>query len=157
MNEEHALDNPLSESEQNLKVIDSIQQIVSDFADTAAVEAVYGKPVKNGDITIIPTAEVLCGMGVGMGIGSGGFTPPDEASPKAQAKGPSKGPNTPQQGSGAGGGGGGYTFSRPVAVVIASPEGVRVEPVIDRTKIAIAAFTTAGFMLSMISRMFRGK
>jgi hypothetical protein len=40
-----------------------------------------------------------------------------------------------------------------VAVVIASPEGVRVEPVVDPTKIALAALTAAGFMLGMFFRM----
>jgi hypothetical protein len=46
-------------------------------------------------------------------------------------------------------------FSRPVAVIIASPEGVRVEPVVDVTKIALAALTAAGFMVGMLLRMNR--
>jgi uncharacterized spore protein YtfJ len=58
---------------------------------------------------------------------------------------------------GAGGGvGGGRTLSRPVAVIIASPEGVRVEPIADRTKVIMAAITAAGFVASMLFRMTRG-
>ena len=57
---------------------------------------------------------------------------------------------------GFGGVSGGRVLSRPVAVVIASPEGVRVEPVFDPTKIALAAITAAGFILSMLFRMMRG-
>jgi hypothetical protein len=40
-----------------------------------------------------------------------------------------------------------------VAVVIASPEGVRVEPVFDITKIALAGLTALGFMVGMMFRM----
>jgi uncharacterized spore protein YtfJ len=57
-------------------------------------------------------------------------------------------------GEGTGGGGGGRSFARPVAVIIASPDGVRVEPVVDVTKIALAAFTAGAFMVGMFLRMF---
>jgi uncharacterized spore protein YtfJ len=43
---------------------------------------------------------------------------------------------------GGGGGGGGTTWSRPVAAVLITPNGVRVEPVVDVTKIAVTMFTT---------------
>jgi uncharacterized spore protein YtfJ len=59
------------------------------------------------------------------------------------------------EGEGFGGGGGGRVFSRPVAVIIAAPEGVRVEPVVDVTKIGLAALTAAGFMFGMWMRMTR--
>jgi uncharacterized spore protein YtfJ len=104
------------------------------------VEKVYGKPIENGDTLIVPTAEILCGMGFGVGSGSGNQMDEEAAN----------------RGEGGGGGGGGRVLSRPVAVIIASPEGVRVEPVIDPTKIALAALTAAGFMLSMLFRMMRG-
>ena len=46
-----------------------IKEIMDKFVDTASVDAVYGKPVKSGDLIIIPAAEVMCGMGFGMGTG----------------------------------------------------------------------------------------
>jgi uncharacterized spore protein YtfJ len=98
---------------------------------------VYGEPIKNDDTLVIPTAEVLSVMGFGIGSGSGGGGEGEQAG----------------QGSGAGGGGGGRVLCRPVAVVIASPEGVRVEPVVDVTKIALGALTAGGFMLMMLARM----
>jgi uncharacterized spore protein YtfJ len=104
------------------------------FVRTAHVDHVYGDPVQHGDTTIIPAAEVLVGMGFAAGFGSGA----DEAG---------------DGGGGGGGGGGGRTLSRPVAIIIASPEGVRVEPVIDPTKIALAALTAAGFMMATMLRM----
>jgi hypothetical protein len=42
-----------------------------------------------------------------------------------------------------------------VAVIVASPEGVRVQEVVDPTKIALAALTAAGFMIGMMARMMR--
>lgn len=119
--------------------IDAVQDMVDSFLSAANVEAVYGEPVKEGDTLIIPAAEVVAGMGfgVGSGYGNGG----DEESENGGS------------GGGGGGGGGGRVFSRPVAVIIVSPEGVRVEPVVDATKIALAFLTAGAFMLGMFLRM----
>lgn len=106
------------------------------FMATASVDAVFGEPFETEKGWIIPVAEVGSAMGFGVGTGSG----QDEKL---------------QGGSGSGGGGGGWNFSRPVAVVVASPEGVQVQPIIDVTKIALAALTTAGFMLGLLVRMTR--
>jgi uncharacterized spore protein YtfJ len=85
-------------------------------------------------------------MGFGAGYGSGPVN--TESDEESEQEGTEAG--------GGGGGGGGRTLSRPVAVIVASPEGVRVEPVVDPTKIALAAITAAGFMLTTILRMKRG-
>jgi uncharacterized spore protein YtfJ len=105
-------------------------EMMDKFMAVASVEAVYGKPIQKGDTLIIPTAEVVSIMG--FGIGDSGK----------------------QNG---GGGGGGQTHSRPVAIVIAGPEGIRVEPVVDVTKIALAMFTAAGFMAATLMRMMNPK
>jgi uncharacterized spore protein YtfJ len=89
---------------------------------------------------VIPAAEVLSAMGFGMGSGSG----PDVE-------------NEGSGGSGGGGGGGGRVFSRPVAAIIIQGDSVRVEPIVDVTKIALALFTTIGFMAGMAWRMSRKK
>jgi uncharacterized spore protein YtfJ len=120
--------------------IDGVQKTLSQFLDAADVSVVYGKPVKNGGTQIIPSAEILSVVGLGLGYGSG--TNLDEGQQN--------------DGSGGGGGGGGRVLSRPVAVVIASPDGVRIEPVVDVTKIALAALTAAGFMIGMLFKMTRG-
>jgi hypothetical protein len=46
-------------------------------------------------------------------------------------------------------------LSRPVAAIIISPGGVRVEPIVDVTKIVLAVFTTLGFIATMFTRMSR--
>lgn len=109
--------------------LDKSKDILDKFIAVANVNAAYGPAIQKDDTLIIPTAEVVAGMGFGLGDGG-----------------------SPQSG-GAGGGGGGQAFSRPVAIIIAGPNGVRVEPVVDATKIALAMFTAAGFMAATLMRM----
>jgi uncharacterized spore protein YtfJ len=139
MSEEHALPPEEPGMIEPPETIGVIQDTMDKFMDSASVYAVYSEPIRNGDTLVIPAAEVLSVMGFGMGSGSG-------PSPEGEERG---------QGEGSGGGGGGRVLSRPVAVIIASPEGVRVEPVVDVTKVALAALTAAGFMVGMLLRMNR--
>ena len=106
--------------------------------------AVFGEPVTSGSYTIITASEI--GAGGGFGLAGGGVSP---AATSSEA------PGEKQQdtGGGSGIGGGGGSAGRPVATIIIGPEGVRVEPVVDVTKIALAVFTTAGAMLLMLGRM----
>ena len=136
--------------------VEYIHNSIDNFVKSASVESVYGKPIKSGDVVIIPTAEVVCGVGFGLGMGMGSFKPETEEEEGVTEGERKQEDGAPSEGAGMGGGGGGYTFSRPVALVISSPEGVRVEPVLDRTKLAIAALTTIGFMMGMMGRMMRG-
>jgi uncharacterized spore protein YtfJ len=101
--------------------------------ETADVSKVYGEPILHGDVMILPAAEVLAIAGFGMGSGGG-------IAVQQQGR--------KSRGSGGGGGGGGKTLARTVAVIVASPEGVEVRPVIDFTKIALAALTAAGFVVA---------
>ena len=117
--------------------IEFSRKALEDLFQTSGVEQVYGKPVKHGEVIVIPAAEVIVGAGFGAGSGSG----------------PIEGEN--ETGSGGGSGGGGRTFSRPVAVIISGPDGVRVEPVIDPTKILLGALTASGFILAMMSKMMK--
>ena len=131
------------------QTMDDINATMKAFIDSASVDRVYGAPVEVGEIKIIPAAEnlVVMGFGAGSGYGTTEFESDEETPKKGEGMG---------EGSGAGGGGGGRTLSRPVAVIIASPEGVRIEPVADRTKVIMAAITAAGFVAGMFFRMTRG-
>ena len=44
-------------------------------------------------------------------------------------------------------------MARPVATIIVSPAGVRVEPVVDVTKIAVTLFTALGAMAISLRKM----
>jgi len=131
-------------------VLEVIHDTLGEFLQSASVEAVYGAPIKDGNTLIIPAAEVLTVMGFGVGAGRGkGFSKETE-SEEDQSEDIS-------EGVGSGGGGGGRVLSRPAAVIISTPEGVRVEPVVDVTKIGLAALTAAGFMVGMLLRMMNPK
>jgi len=91
---------------------------------------VYSEPITAEGHTVITASEVTVGMGFGYGGGTG-----------------------PNGEGGTGGGGGGGAAGRPVAAIIISADGVRVEPIVDPTKIALAMFTAVGSFLLMLGRM----
>jgi uncharacterized spore protein YtfJ len=127
------------------------QELLEKLIAVAQPGAVYGEPITSGDYTVITASEVSVGMGVGYGMGGG-------SAPEAE-EGETANPGEPEnqgegaRGFGGGGGGGGFSAGRPVAVISIGPDGVRVEPVRDVTKIALAFLTAAGSMLMMRSRM----
>jgi uncharacterized spore protein YtfJ len=127
--------NPLPDTSPALN---TVQTTLDKFLTAANVEAVYGPPVSQDENMVIPAAEVLSVLGFGIGLGGG------QGSSEAETRG---------SGGGGGGGGGGRVLARPVAAIILSPRGVRVEPIVDVTKIALAVFTTVGFMVTMFTRM----
>lgn len=125
------------------KSIEMAEEVIKEFMGTSGASVVYGRPIKQGEVTIIPAAEVIAGIGFGSGFGYGPVSEGEGRSTFATG--------------GEGGGGAGRTFSRPVAVVIVSPQGVRVEPVRDRTKVLLAAITAGGFMAAAFLRMISPK
>jgi uncharacterized spore protein YtfJ len=132
--------NPQSEADplaEPSSALNTVRTTLDKFLTTANVDAVYGSPVHQGENLVIPAAEILsvAGFGVGGGVGQG--------------------PNDTERTGGSGGGGGGRVMARPVAVIVMSPTGVRVQPIVDVTKIVLAVFTTFGFMAAMFNRMSR--
>lgn len=124
--------------EKRMKPMQMTEETLDRFIKTVNVSAVFGEPVKAGENVIIPTAQVMGGMGFGAGFGSG-----------RQGRGEEAG-NT-----GEGGGSGGRSMSRPVAAVVASPEGVRVEPVIDKTRITLTGMIAGALLGLMFIRRLR--
>jgi uncharacterized spore protein YtfJ len=118
----------------------SANELIGKLFDVTRPDAVFSQPVIVGDHTIITASEYTASMGVGYG-GGGGTGP--AASEEANEPG----------GYGGGGGGGGATMARPVAAIIISPSGVRVEPIVDVTKIAITLFTALGAMAMALRKM----
>ena len=115
--------------------------VMTRLLEAADVSRVYSEPIAHGDTLMIPAAEVLAVAGFGMGAGSG-------SGPDAEGR--------ARSGGGGGGGGGGRTMARSVAVIVSTPEGVRVEPVVDVTKIALAGLTALGFVWSAWRGLSRG-
>jgi uncharacterized spore protein YtfJ len=121
--------------EFNKLIIESVpnqeraNELIGRLFDVTQPSAVFSQPVTNGPYTVITASEVTVGMGAGFG-GGGGVGPDNDEG------------ETAASGFGGGGGGGGTAMARPVAAIIIEPNGVRVEPIMDPTKIAVAFFTT---------------
>lgn len=93
------------------------------------VNAVFGKPEKVGDYTIIPVASVMYGLGAGAGSG-----PASQGLAEGSAEPAPEGES--EVAGGAGGGAG--AKARPIAYIEVGPEGTRVRPIMDEQKVALA-------------------
>lgn len=82
-----------------------------------SIRHVYGEPVHNGEITVIPVARVAYGFGAGGGRGPGRArrSMPDESAP---------GEDSRPEAQGAGGGGG--VRMTPVGALEIGPQGTRL-------------------------------
>ncbi len=81
-----------------------------------SADRVFAEPVRVGDRVVIPAATIEFSGGFGFGGDS-------------QSNG--------------GGGGGGHHAGRPVAIIEAGPDGVRVKPVIDFTRVGLTVLGVA--------------
>lgn len=107
--------------------------LVARLFDVADPGAVYAPPLVTGDRTVILAAELSASVGAGYGGG----------------------PDSGDDEGGGGGGGGGFAAARPVAAVVIEPGGVRIEPVVDVTKLGIALLTTLAALFLAWARLRR--
>src|SRR5882762_1692417 len=104
---------------------------------------VFSEPLVSGDYTIITASEVVAAGG--FGSGSGPTDDSDSTTTSGQAR----------QLAGGGGGGGGGSSGRPVAAIVIGPDGVKIEPIVDVTKIgltAIGAWLSIALLLARRAR-----
>lgn len=120
-------------------------EAVEGLYDTSRVETVYAEPVTVDGRTVINAAEVI----VVSAFGGGGDSSPTTAGEDEELV------ETGGENVGMGAGVGGFAQARPVAVVIIDSDGVRVEPVVDATKLGLAALTALGGMFFLLARMLR--
>lgn len=96
-----------------------------------SADRVFAAPVHIGERVVIPAARIEFSGGFGFGFESG------EAADRET-----------------GGSSGGRRAGRPVAVIEAGPNGVRVKPVVDYTRVALALLA-AGLAVWTASRVHR--
>lgn len=120
-----------------------MNELLSKVFDVAKPGVVFSPPVSQNEYTVITASEVTVGVGAGFGGGAG-------SGPASSSDGETTGQG---EGFGGGGGGGGGSAGRPVAAIIMGPNGVRVEPIVDPTKIALAFFTAFGAMIMTLAKM----
>ena len=104
---------------------DELVRQVSGIPQELGASACFGDAVVRDGHTLIPVARVNFGYGLGFGGGM--------SSNGSEPDGKSEG--------GGGGGGGGGGSSTPVAVIDISEEGVRIEQIEDKTRMALARIT----------------
>lgn len=130
---------------ENISGPEAANELMSQMFTVTRPDAVFAQPMTQGEYTAINASEVS--VGLGFGYGSGGGLGPEEEDEGRERSGQQVG------GFGSGGGGGGSAMARPVAVIEIGPHGVRVEPIVDPTKIVMAFFTAFGAMFMMLARM----
>jgi uncharacterized spore protein YtfJ len=116
-----------------------------DLREKANVGACFGEPVTIEGRTVIPVARVAYGFRMGIGRTTAaeegaGQEVEEEVAEEAAGDGSS----------GAGGAGG--MLAQPFAVVEVTPEGTRVEPIIDEQKVTLAAGLLAGWVVFWLAR-----
>jgi len=118
--------------------LDKLFTAVEGFKDAAHWRAAFGEPQVVGDKTLIPVAKV--GYGFGLGFGQGPGQPEEEGK---QAPG------------GEGGGGGGTAASKPLGVIVVTPEEVYFEETADESRIAIAGIMMGALIVWQFAKTLR--
>jgi uncharacterized spore protein YtfJ len=114
---------------------------IEKMVDALGVGAVFGEPIREGDVTVVPVAEVRFTFGYGYGSGRGRGEETEGS------------PSTAEQGSGGGSGAGGRASAK--GYVRISADGVRFEPVLDVTRLALASIAFAAWSVFWIGRTMR--
>ena len=120
-------------------MLDKLIDRIGDVQGKATVRTVFGDPMEVHGRTIIPVAKVRFGFGMGMGRGKHRDDEThDDDHPQAT-----------------GGGGGGGAVVRPLAVIEISEGRTKVTPILDVTRISLAAIGLAAWGIFWIGRALR--
>ena len=142
------MDKPFEVIAESIPDQDKAYEFMEKLYTVANPKAVFSEPVEVGEYKVITATELHVMQGFGYGGGGGAGNNPDSEE---------EGAAPASIGYGGGGGGGGTAAARPVAAIEIGPHGVRVEPIVDPTKIAIAFFTTLISIFAMGSKMKRAR
>jgi uncharacterized spore protein YtfJ len=113
---------------------------IEKMVDRLGVGAVFGEPIREGGVTVVPVAEVRFGYGYGYGSGRGRVEETED------------GPST-DEGSEGGSGAGGRASAKGYLRI--SADDVRFEPVLDVTRLALAGIAFAAWSVFWIGKTIR--
>ncbi len=114
---------------------------IEQLFEKLSVDAVFGQSIQEGDVTIIPVAEV----GVGFGFGSG-------QSPAAEEQGED---GDKQADSGKSGGGAGGGKATPRGFIKITSDGVTFESTMDEGRVALAGIAMSAWAIFWIAATIR--
>jgi uncharacterized spore protein YtfJ len=109
-----------------------VQELLSKVTDNLTVGRVFGEPIRQGDVLIVPVARIRGGAGGGGGSGTGGGTPEESGS----------------------GGGGGFD-ARPAGVFVIKEGSVSWQPAVDVTRIVVGGQLVGIVVALVIRSIFR--
>jgi uncharacterized spore protein YtfJ len=118
--------------------VDQVFEPVEEAIEQMNVSAVFGEPVKEGDVTIIPVAEVNVMFGYGYGFGEG---PTDD--------------DETEMGVGGGAGGGARGRATPRGYIRITPEGVCFESIENETTIPLAGIAMVAWSVFWVMKTIR--
>ncbi len=126
-------------------------QPIEQMLDKLGVQAVFGAPIVQAEVTVIPVAQVVYGFGYGSGYGHDH----DQATGADASTGATgAGPATPAaEGGGSGAGAGGRAI--PCGYIRIGPEGVTYEPIADNTRIPLAGILLAAWAIFWVTATIR--
>jgi uncharacterized spore protein YtfJ len=113
---------------------------IEKMVDELGVGAVFGEPIREGDVSVVPVAEVRFAFGYGYGSGRG-------HSEEAQG-----GPRTDE---GSAGGSGATGRATAKGYIRISADEIRFEPLPDVTRLALAGIAFAAWSVFWIGRTMR--
>jgi uncharacterized spore protein YtfJ len=128
--------------------IQTLLDTITDLRDKASVSAVFSPPVTVEGRTLIPVAKVgyafrLAGGGIGAAEEETTDAPADEETGKAVGE---RKQDT-KSSTGLGG-----VRARPMAVIEVTPEGIRVEPIVDEQRLSLAGAMLLGWSIFWLAR-----
>jgi uncharacterized spore protein YtfJ len=134
---------------------DAIAQQLDKALDRLNIKAVFGEPLREGEATLIPVAEMT--MGFGYGYGSGPAPKPEEAAPEEA------GDETPPAGQVqtelakevGGGGAGGGGKARPLGYIQIDADGVRFKSIEDETRLGLAGIAMVAWCVFWVAVTIR--
>lgn len=121
--------------------INQAAERVERMVDRFNIGAVFGEPTHEGNVTIVPVAEVNAIFGFGYGSGEGP-APAKEGEESVMA-------------TGGGGGGGGRGSAKPRGVVKITADGVSYEPIVDPVRISLAGIAMVAWAVFWITLTIR--
>jgi uncharacterized spore protein YtfJ len=113
--------------------LDDLQKRFSDMQTKVGARTVYGEPIEIDGRKVIPVASVRYAFGMGGGTGP----KPEEADAPG------------------GGGGGGGLRVRPVALIEVTDGKVRVEPIVDVSRLGVMAMLVGAWSVFWIAYTIR--
>jgi uncharacterized spore protein YtfJ len=128
--------------------IQTLLDTIADLRDRATANAVFSAPVTVEGRTVIPVAKI----GYAFGLAGGHIRRSEQETTDTLADGATGEAVAEGRGDTKGSTGLGGVSARPMAIIEVTPEGVRVEPIVDEQKLSLVGAMLAGWFVFWLTR-----